>query len=395
MKLSKILATIFLTLSVAASAGCSEDVEQNSNNEGVYLTPSVDKEKSIDRRVDKIMARMSIQQKVGQMIFVGIHGTEINDNVLHALSHYYPGGIILFDRNLESEEQVQRLTSSIQRNSPSKIPLFIGIDEEGGVVSRAPEIIEPPPSQRDLGRSGDTELAKVWAIKTARRLKELGINVNFAPVLDVGYDVDNDRSNSRKYSDDPTIVASFAQSAIAGYRQENFLFTLKHFPGIGRGTVDPHYDLSDIDVSSAILDSTDVVPFRTVISSRPSEMYFVMISHHKYPSLDPEHPASVSKTIITDFLRGSLEFDGVVITDDLEMGSISKTMSFREAGVQAIQAGADIAMCCHEYEHEQEVFNGIFDAVKKGIISEERIDESVRRILRAKISANIIPEEKE
>ena len=99
--------------------------------------------------------------------------------------------------------------------------------------------------------------------------------------------------------------------------------------------------------------------------------------------------------IITDFLRGALEFDGVVITDDLEMGSISKTMSFREAGVQAIQAGADIAMCCHEYEHEQEVFNGIFDAVKKGIISEERIDESVRRILRAKISANIIPEEKE
>ena len=224
-------------------------------------------------------------------------------------------------------------------------------------------------------------------------MRELGINVNFAPVLDVGYDVENERSNSRKYSNDPTIVASFAQSAVAGYRQENFLFTLKHFPGIGRGTIDSHEDLSDINVPFAVLDSTDIVPFRNVISSHPSEMYFVMISHYKYPTIDPNNPASVSKKIITDFLRGSLEYDGVVITDDLEMGAISKTMSFREAGVQAIQAGADIAMICHEYAHEQEVYNGILDAVKKGIISEERIDDSVRRILRAKVYANIIPEE--
>ena len=393
MKLSKILATIFLTLSVATSAGCSDDVDQNAQNDGVYRTPAVDKEQSIDNRVEKLMSRMSIQQKVGQMIFVGIQGTEVNDSVLHALSHYYPGGVILYDRNLESEDQVKQLTSSIQRNSSSKIPLFIGIDEEGGVVSRAPEIIELPPSQKELGNSGDTESAKVWAIKTARRLRELGINVNFAPVLDVGYDVENERSNSRKYSNDPTIVASFAQSAVAGYRQENFLFTLKHFPGIGRGTIDSHEDLSDINVPFAVLDSTDIVPFRNVISSHPSEMYFVMISHYKYPTIDPNNPASVSKKIITDFLRGSLEYDGVVITDDLEMGAISKTMSFREAGVQAIQAGADIAMICHEYAHEQEVYNGILDAVKKGIISEERIDDSVRRILRAKVYANIIPEE--
>lgn len=387
MNLKKILATVSLSILTTLSSGCSDESESPAQNDAVYQTAAVDKENTLDKRAEKLLSRMSIQQKVGQMVFVGIQGMEVNDDSLLMLNHYAPGGIILFDRNCESQEQIQKLTDALQRNS--RTPLFIAIDEEGGVVIRAPEVIDPPPSQREIGDSGDIELAKVWAIRTARRLRSLGINVNFAPVLDVGYG----DGLGRSYSDDPTVVASFSQSAISGYRQENFLFTLKHFPGIGRGVVDSHDDLSSIDAPMSVLDSTDLVPFRTVISSRPSEMYLVMLSHYKYPALDSEHVASMSKKIVTDYLRGSLEFDGVVATDDLEMGAIVKTMSFREAAVQAVQAGVDVVLCCHEYDHQKEVYNGILDAVKRGIISEERIDESVRRILRAKIYSNIIPEE--
>ena len=392
MKFFRITALFFLTFAIFFSAGCAgffeDDSKKSDADDGMYQVPVVDKRNTIAKRTEKILSRMTIHEKIGQMVFIGVQGTSMNDDMQYMLSQYHVGGVILFDRNMQNHDQVQDLTASLQTNS-KKLPLFIAVDEEGGSIVRMPEYLEVPPSQRAIGETGDIEQAKIWAIRTAHNLQSLGINLNFAPVLDLRYNPNDTRS----YAEGAVDVASFAQSAVTGYRQEKFLFTVKHFPGIGRGTVDSHDELSEINEPFAILDSTDVVPFRNVISTCPNERFLVMVSHYRYPSLDPENPASVSSAVITDFLRNSLEYDGIVITDDLEMGAISKHMSFRDAGIRAIQAGCDIALVCHEYEHQQEIYNGILDAVKKGIISEDRVDESVRRILKAKLYAGIIPEE--
>ena len=185
-----------------------------------------DSKDSIDRRVDKIISKMSVEEKIGQMLCVSFQGTEINEQILDTLKIYNPGGILFYDQNCASEDQLKKFTSDLQKNS--KLPLFIAIDEEGGTYSRAREIIEPPPSQTEIGKSGNSKLARDWAMKTAARLKSLGINLNFAPVVDVGY---ND-FDERCYSDDPQIVTEFAKAAVDGYRSENFLCTLKHFQAL-------------------------------------------------------------------------------------------------------------------------------------------------------------------
>lgn len=334
---------------------------------------------TIDEKVDKIVASMSKTEKIGQMVMIGIQGTKVDDNSLYMLHQFYMGGVILFDRNMESPEQVKQLTSDLQSQSNEKVPLFIGIDEEGGDVVRMAEKLTPPPSQKEIGETGDIEQAKIWAIKTAKSLKDMGINVNFAPVADVG---SNDK---RSYSTDTNTVIDFVRAATKGYQQENIIYSLKHFPGIGKGKVDSHVDSSSIDVTKEILMAEDIIPFKTIINENKPEDYFILVSHLKYPALDEEYPASLSSKIMIDLLRNELGYKGIIITDDMEMGAVANHNDFRTIGVNAVKAGADIVLVCHEYEHEQEVYLGLLDAVNNGEISQQRIDESVKRIVKAKL----------
>lgn len=334
---------------------------------------------TIDEKVDKIVASMSKTEKIGQMVMIGIQGTKVDDDSLYMLNQYHMGGVILFDRNMESPEQVKQLTSDLQSQSNEKVPLFIGIDEEGGDVVRMAEKLTPPPSQKEIGATGDIEQAKTWAIKTAKSLKEMGINVNFAPVADVG---SNDK---RSYSTDTNTVIDFVRAATKGYQQENIIYSLKHFPGIGKGRVDSHVDSSSIDVTKEILMAEDIIPFKTIIDENGPNDYFILVSHLKYPALDEEYPASLSSKIMTDLLRNELGYKGIIITDDMEMGAVANHNDFRSIGVNAVKAGADIVLVCHEYEHQQEVYLGLLDAVNSGEISQERIDESVKRIIKVKL----------
>lgn len=334
---------------------------------------------TIDEKVDQIVASMSQTEKLGQMVMIGIQGTKVDDDSLYMLNQYHMGGVILFDRNMESPEQVKQLTSDLQAQSNEKVPLFIGIDEEGGDVVRMAEKLTPPPSQKDIGATGDTEQAKTWAIKTAKSLKDMGINVNFAPVADVG---SNDK---RSYSTDTNTVIDFVRAATEGYQQENIIYTLKHFPGIGKGRVDSHVDSSSIDVAKEVLMAEDILPFKTIIDENEPNDYFILVSHLKYPALDEEYPASLSSKIMTDLLRNELGYKGIIITDDMEMGAVANHNDFRSIGVNAVKAGADIVLVCHEYEHQQEVYLGLLDAVNSGEISQERIDESVKRIIKVKL----------
>lgn len=334
---------------------------------------------TIDEKVDKIVASMSKTEKIGQMVMIGIQGTKVDDDSLYMLNQYHMGGVILFDRNMESPEQVKQLTSDLQAQSNEKVPLFIGIDEEGGDVVRMAEKLTPPPSQKEIGATGDIEQAKTWAIKTAKSLKDMGINVNFAPVADVG---SNDK---RSYSTDANTVIDFVRAATKGYQQENIIYSLKHFPGIGKGKVDSHIDSSSIDVAKEVLMTEDILPFKTIIDESDPNDYFILVSHLKYLALDEEYPASLSSKIMTDLLRNELGYKGIIITDDMEMGAVANHNDFRSIGVNAVKAGADIVLVCHEYEHQQEVYLGLLDAVNSGEISQERIDESVKRIIKVKL----------
>lgn len=353
----------------------SDETTNNSSEKDLNTEQNL----TIDEQVEKIVSSMSLTEKLGQMMMIGIQGTDINDDSIYMLNQYHIGGIILFDRNMNSITQVKTLTSNLQNNANQKLPLFIGIDEEGGNVVRMAKELTPPPSQQEIGNSNDPKQAKEWAIKTSNALKNMGININFAPVADVGSD------DTRSYSNNFDTVNIFVKEATNGYEQEHMLYVLKHFPGIGKGKVDSHLDSSIIDTPKEILLSEDIVPFKTIISEKSPENYFILVSHLIYTDIDSKNPASLSKNIMTDLLRNELNFSGIIITDDMEMGAIANHNNFKTIGVNAIKAGADIVMVCHEYEHETDVYLGLLDAVNNGEISQERINQSVKRIVKAKL----------
>lgn len=380
MRKQKIIGIVIIIVIVLAILGINNRNIFNDNEQVIQDKQQIKQENlTIDEKVDKIVESMSQTEKLGQMVMIGIQGTKVDDDSLYMLNQFHMGGVILFDRNMESHEQVKQLTSDLQTQSNEKVPLFIGIDEEGGDVVRMAEKLTPPPSQKEIGAAGDIEQAKTWAIKTAKSLKDMGINVNFAPVADVG---SNDK---RSYSTDANTVIDFVRAATKGYQQENIIYSLKHFPGIGKGKVDSHVDSSNIDASKDTLMAEDILPFKTIIDKNQPNDYFILVSHLKYPALDEEYPASLSSKIMTDLLRNELGYKGIIITDDMEMGAVANHNDFRSIGVNAVKAGADIVLVCHEYEHQQEVYLGLLDAVNSGEISQERIDESVKRIIKVKL----------
>lgn len=380
MRKQKIIGIVIIIVIVLAILGINNRNIFNDDEQVIQDKQQIKQENlTIDEKVDKIVESMSQTEKLGQMVMIGIQGTKVDDDSLYMLHQFHMGGVILFDRNMKSPEQVKQLTSDLQAQSNEKVPLFIGIDEEGGDVVRMAEKLTPPPSQKEIGATGDIEQAKTWAIKTAKSLKEMGINVNFAPVADVG---SNDK---RSYSTDTNTVIDFVRAATKGYQQENIIYSLKHFPGIGKGKVDSHIDSSSIDVTKEILMAEDIIPFKAIIDENEPNDYFILVSHLKYPALDEEYPASLSSKIMTDLLRNELGYKGIIITDDMEMGAVANHNDFRSIGVKAIKAGADIVLVCHEYEHQQEVYLGLLDAVNSGEISQERIDESVKRIIKVKL----------
>ena len=380
MRKQRIIGIVIIIIIVLAILGINNRSIFNDDKQVIQDKQQIKQENlTIDEKVDQIVASMSQTEKLGQMVMIGIQGTKVDDDSLYMLNQYHMGGVILFDRNMESLEQVKQLTSDLQAQSNEKVPLFIGIDEEGGDVVRMAEKLTPPPSQKEIGATGDIEQAKTWAIKTAKSLKDMGINVNFAPVADVG---SNDK---RSYSTDANTVIDFVRAATKGYQQENIIYSLKHFPGIGKGKVDSHIDSSSIDVAKEVLMTEDILPFKTIIDESDPNDYFILVSHLKYLALDEEYPASLSSKIMTDLLRNKLGYKGIIITDDMEMGAVANHNDFRSIGVNAVKAGADIVLVCHEYEHQQEVYLGLLDAVNSGEISQERIDESVKRIIKVKL----------
>lgn len=342
---------------------------------------------SSDEKAAAIVQKMSDAEKVGQLLMIGIQGTEIDADSRFMLSEYHIGGVILFDRNMKNREQVRVLNAALQKNaSDAGMPLFIAIDEEGGVVARMRDAFPPPPAAEEIGRAGDAAEARRYAFDTARGLKKMGFNLNFAPVADLG------AADGRSYAADAATVTEFVAAALEGHADAGLLATIKHFPGLGRGESDTHEDTVTVHADRASIEASDLVPFREMIAKRNAAKnvkeksgWFVMATHTMYPALDAKNPASLSPAILQGLLREELAYDGVIVTDDLEMGAISRHYGFDRAGVEAILAGADLVLVCHDYAHETAVYNGILKAVKSGEISKDRLDASVRRIVKAKV----------
>lgn len=366
---------------LALTTGCGLHNPFTSKAEPVTYESVAQSELSPEQKVDKLVANMSDADKVGQLMMIGIHGKSLNDDAKFMLNEYRVGGIILFDRNMESKDQVKTLITDINKagKSAGLTPLFLGIDQEGGAVARMDDkLIKVPPAE-EVGKE-PVEQAAALAKEVGTELKELGFNINFAPVADLGL------TYGRSYSTNPDEVVRYAGAVGKAYDEAGLWYSYKHFPGIGKTDVDLHADTSIVPVSKETLLSEDTKVFVDLIKQSKPNTYTIMVSHAIYPQIDPDHPSSLSKAIITDWLRKDMGYNGVVVTDDMDMGALAKHYTFGDMAVQSILAGSDILLVCHEYEHMQEAYNGLMKAVKDGRISKERLDESVKRILLMKMS---------
>ena len=366
---------------LALTTGCGLHNPFASKAEPVTYESVAQSELSPEEKVDKLVANMSDADKVGQLMMIGIHGKTLNDDAKFMLNEYRVGGIILFDRNMESKDQVKSLITDINKTGKSAglTPLFIGIDQEGGAVARMEDqLIKVPPAE-ELGKE-PIEQAVSLAKQSGTELKDLGFNINFAPVADLGL------TYGRSFSTNPDDVVRYASAVGKAYDEAGLWYSYKHFPGIGKTDVDLHADTSVVPVSKENLLNEDTKVFVDLIKQSKTNTYAIMVSHAMYPQIDAEHPSSLSKAIITDWLRKDMGYNGVVVTDDMDMGALAKHYTFGDMAVQSILAGSDILLVCHEYEHMQEAYNGLMKAVKDGRISKERLDESVKRILLMKMS---------
>ena len=344
------------------------------------------KNESINKKVEDKISTMTLEEKVGQMMFYGVNGTNVDDKVVNLFEDQHAGGIILYGhRNFwgSSLDNNVKYVNSIKKanRQNSDIPLFIGFDEEGGSMSQLPQELMRTPSKGELGNTNDSSLATGIGAGTAKKLKLLGINTDFGTVLDINTNKNNPIIGVRSYGSTKEKVTEFGINELKAIQNEGVIPTVKHFPGHGDTEVDSHLGLPSLNHDLNRLKSTELVPFQTAINNGVD---MVMTAHIMLPQIDKEYPATMSKKILTDLLRDEMGYKGVIITDDLEMQAISKNWDLGEAAIKSVEAGADILLVCHTIENQQKVYNALVQGVNDGKIDENRIDESVRRILRLK-----------
>ncbi len=365
----------------------SESREENKKEE-TEKKEAEKKEEKKDDSVKKKLESMSLEEKVAQMIMVSPEQITYTENfivnydetVQNALNTYPVGGIILFSNNVYDLEQVNSLLTNTYtyNNEVNKVPLLLAIDEEGGEVSRlAPTGAMTPFSPMYYYKDEGEEVAKSNAATIASDLKQFGFNTDFAPVADTWSNPNNTVIATRAYSDDYNQASILVKAAVQGFKDENIICTLKHFPGHGDTVEDSHYSSAYSYKTLEELQAGEFLPFIAGIEGGAD---MVMTGHIILPELDGTYPASLSPTII-NILRNDLKFKGVIITDDLCMDSINTVYTVEDAAVQAVLAGNDMLLRPADVDAAK---NAIIAAVENGTITEERIDESVTRILTMK-----------
>jgi beta-N-acetylhexosaminidase len=328
------------------------------------------------------VARLELtsREKIGQLFMVGFLGTSVPPDLAAFLKDYKPGGVILFSRNLESIEQIVQLTNDLQRCS-TKSPLLISIDQEGGRVSRLPKGFTIFPPCEIIGQCHSGELAYAAAATIAKELRAVGINMNMAPVLDVNSNPDNPVIGDRAFGSSADIVSEMGLITASGLQDSKVVACGKHFPGHGDTNADSHKELPVVEALRERLEAVEFPPFRRAAAAGIASM---MTAHVLYKTLDAQFPATLSPAIITHLLREQMGYEGVVLTDDLEMHAIIDHYGPGDAAVRAFLAGCDMLLICKERDREIAAFEAVEKAVASGTIDMARLDQSVARIQRIK-----------
>jgi beta-N-acetylhexosaminidase len=326
-----------------------------------------------------VVEDMGVGDMVGQMFVVSVGGTEPDYYIEKMVRERNIGGVILFGHNMRSEGQVRDLTASLQRMSmrtEPAVPLFVAVDQEGGAVASAPWVA-PQPAAAEIGGRGDPAEARAVAEEIGRDLLRAGVNTNFAPVVDTGFGA---AIGDRSYGEDPGLVSRMGAAAVEGYEGAGIASAAKHFPNHGPAVADSHRELPVVRHDMETLRSHDLPPFRAAVEAG---VPMVMAGHLLYPAVDAERPASLSPRWM-GLLREEIGFDGVVVTDDLAMAGASGGGTPEKAAVEAVKAGADLLIVSSPPQQQADAYDAVVAAVESGEIPEERVRDSVRRLVEVK-----------
>ncbi|TJY42296.1 glycoside hydrolase family 3 protein [Cohnella pontilimi] len=337
------------------------------------------------------MKNLTLREKIGQLVVTGFQGPDITDELKDLVSEYKIGNIILFTRNVIHKEQLKSVCGELQRLITGKtgLPPFISIDQEGGRVTRLSADAANVPGAMAVAATGEPENAYAAGRITARELQTLGINFNLAPVLDINNNKRNPVINVRSYGDTAETVQKFGLPMMKGLMDGGVLPCLKHFPGHGDTAVDSHLGLPVIEKSLEDLHKLELIPFRSAIEAGAES---VMTTHILFPSIEKERvPATMSRTIITDVLKKELGFDGLVISDCLEMDAIRQYYGTAEGALGALKAGVHLVFISHTPSLVKEAVERIEQAVASGELSLETVDDAVEKVLKYKGKYGSLP----
>lgn len=344
--------------------------------------------------VQEILDDMTLEEKVCQLFMItpealtGVEtATQAGQATQKAYDKYPVGGIIYFSKNLKNPDQTKSMLAKTQEYAQERtcIPVFLSVDEEGGQVARVGRNsafgVEKIGNMSDVGAGGDTQEAYRIGTVIGSYLKDLGFNMDAAPDTDVLTNPQNEVVKYRSFGSDPQLVAEMAEAELKGLNEEGIIGMYKHFPGHGGTTADSHEGYVYVDDTLEELENGAFVPFKDGIAN---DIRVIMVSHIAAPNVTGDNtPATLSKKLTTDILREDLGFDGMVITDALDMGAITEQYGSANAAVAALNAGADMLLMPADF---QSAYKGVLDAVADGTLTEERIDESVARILEVKLT---------
>ena len=323
----------------------------------------------------------AIRRDIGQLLIGSLPGATITPEIRSLAREFSLGGVILFARNIEAPEQVAELSIDTQTLA-SEIPLWVSVDQEGGRVARLRKPFTEWPPMAVLGRSGSAELASRFAAALAAELKAVGITLDYAPVLDIHTNPKNPVIGDRALAENADAVARLGAAIVRGLQDNGVAACGKHFPGHGDTAVDSHLDLPLVEHPPDRIRRVECIPFREAIRA---DVAFIMTAHVLVPSLDEERPATLSPRIVQDILRDELGYQGVILSDDLEMKAIAQTREIPEAAVQAIAAGCDgVLICSGNIEAQATTLEALVHAVEDGRISYKRLEEALKRLRHAK-----------
>ena len=326
------------------------------------------------------ISTFSNEQLAGQRLMAGFEGTRLNYDLMFLIDTIKVGGIILFSRNLTSPDQIKELCMSVQEYAVKcgQPRLFISIDQEGGQVAR---LKEPFTKFQGNPNMKDEEDARYFAEITASELKNVGINMNMSPVLDVAFDNKKSIMRERSFGHDPEWVSKLGVKVIERLQRNGIMAVAKHFPGIGRTVLDSHIEMPPLDIDLNVLKSSDLMPFAEAIKH---DVAGIMLSHILYRKIDHKWPASLSTKIAKDILRDNMGFGGIVMTDDLDMGAIKSNYGIKTAVKQILSSNIDIALICHKGPNIEIAYEKILEVLKDSKNIKAKGEESVQRILKTK-----------